>query len=334
MGSASAGLPRPPPPSRADPSFAAADPRPWPFSGSLPLRTAPDSLSLRDALLAVLVTAVWGSNFVVIHVGLEHLPPLLFAALRFTFALIPAVLFLKRPGVPWRNLAAYGVFVGAGQFGLLYTAMNGHITPGLASLVVQTQVFFTILLAGVINGERLRAFQVVALVVTLAGILIILQHTDATTTALGLALVLAAAASWAASNIVVRSTPGVDMFAFVVWASFFSAVPLFAMSFLLEGWPAIKTGLSSATSATWGAVAWQAVANTLFGYAVWSALLSRYPVATIAPMSLLVPIFGMGASAVALGEPLDDWKLWAASFVMCGLALNLLWPRLRKPIAA
>lgn len=298
------------------------------------MRAAPDSLSLRDALLALAVTAVWGSNFVVIHIGLEHLPPLLFAALRFTFALIPAVLFLKRPTVPWRNLAAYGVFVGAGQFGLLYTAMHGHITPGLASLVVQTQVFFTILLAGVINGERLRAFQIVALVVTMAGILIILQHTDATTTALGLALVLAAAASWATSNIIVRSTPGVDMLAFVVWASFFSAVPLFAMSFALEGWPVMKAGLESATAATWGAVAWQSIGNTLFGYAAWSALLSRYPVATIAPMSLLVPIFGMGASAVWLGEPLDDWKLWAAAFVMCGLALNLLWPRLRKPVAA
>lgn len=297
------------------------------------MRIAPQTLSLRDALIAIAITAVWGSNFVVIHVGLEQLPPLLFAALRFTFALIPAVLFIKRPAVPWRNLAAYGVFVGAGQFGLLYTAMSGYITPGLASLVVQTQVFFTILLAGVLNGERLRVFQVIALLLALAGILIILRHTDATTTALGLALVLAAAAGWAASNMVVRATPSVDMLGFVVWASFFSAVPLFAMSFVFEGWPAISTGLANATAATWGAVAWQSAGNTLFGYAAWSALLARYPVATIAPMTLLVPIFGMGASALALGEPLHDWKLAAACFVMSGLALNVLWPRLRKVLA-
>ncbi|WP_439543869.1 EamA family transporter [Hyphomicrobium sp.] len=298
------------------------------------MRAAPDSLSLRDALLALAVTAVWGSNFVVIYVGLEHLPPLLFAALRFTFALLPAVLFLKRPAVPWLNLAAYGVFVGAGQFGLLYTAMHGMITPGLASLVVQTQVFFTVLLAAMISRERLGAYQVVALAIAFSGLLIILQHTDATTTLLGLALVLAAAASWALSNIIVRSTPNVDMLAYVVWGSLFAPLPLFALSFAFEGWPAIQTGLTNSTVATWASVAWQSFANTLFGYAVWSALLSRYPVATIAPMSLLVPIFGMGASAVWLGEPLDDWKLWAAAFVMCGLALNLLWPRLRKPVAA
>lgn len=284
-------------------------------------------LSLRDGLLALAVTAVWGSNFVVIHAGLEHLPPLLFAALRFFAALIPAVFFLKRPDVPWRNLAAYGLFVGAGQFGLLYMAMRGHITPGLASLVVQTQVFFTLALAAVISGERPVAYQMIALFVTLIGIAIIVEHTDGSTTVLGLMLVLGAAAAWAASNIVVRATPAVNMLAYVVWASLFSAPPLLLLSLLFEGWPAIRTGLAEADAITWAAVAWQAISNTLFGYAAWGWLLGRYPVATVAPMALLVPVSGMGASALVLGEPLADWKLIAAAFVMAGLALNVLWPR-------
>ena len=73
-------------------------------------------------LLAIAVMAVWGSNFVVIKLALEHLPPLLLAALRFTCAFLPAVFFLKRPTVAWTNLAAYGVLIGAGQFGLLFLA--------------------------------------------------------------------------------------------------------------------------------------------------------------------------------------------------------------------
>lgn len=291
------------------------------------MTAAPNSLSLRHALLALAVTAVWGSNFVVIHIGLEHLPPLLFAALRFLFSLLPAVLFLKRPDVPWRNLAAYGLLVGAGQFGVLYIAMNGHVTPGLASLVVQTQVFFTIGLAMLLSGERVAWFQIAALLITVAGLSIILLHTDGTTTPLGLVLVLVAAASWAGSNIVVRATPKVDMVAYVVWASLFAVPPLLALSLAAEGWPAIRDGLVSADVATWGAVLWQAVGNTLFGYAMWGWLLARYPVATVAPMALLVPIFGMGASAMWLGEPLQDWKLAAAGLVMGGLALNLLWPK-------
>lgn len=205
--------------------------------------------------------------------------------------------------------------------------MRGHITPGLASLVVQTQVFFTLALAAMISGERPSAHQMVALGVTLIGIAIIVEHTDGSTTMLGLALVLGAAAAWAASNIVVRATPAVNMLAYMVWANLFSAPPLLLLSVLFEGWPAIRTGLVEADAGTWAAVAWQAVGNTLFGYAAWGWLLARYPVATVAPMALLVPVSGMGASALILGEPLADWKLIAAAFVMAGLALNVLWPR-------
>jgi O-acetylserine/cysteine efflux transporter len=289
------------------------------------------TLPLRHAALAVAVTAVWGSNFVVIHLGLAHLPPLLFAALRFACALLPAVFFLKRPNVPWRNLAAYGTLVGAGQFGLLYIAMNGHITPGLASLVVQSQVFFTVGLATLIVGERMRPYQIAALLITVAGLSLILWHTDGDTTPLGLTLVLLAAACWAGSNIVVRASAGADMLAYVVWASLFAVPPLLALSLAFEGLDAIRTGLAHADAATWGAVVWQAVGNTLFGYAAWGWLLSRYPVTAVAPMALLVPVFGMGASALWLGEPLQAWKLEAAGLVMAGLALNLLWPRFTAP---
>ena len=288
---------------------------------------APTPLSLRDALLALAVMAVWGTNFVVIRLGLDHLPPLLFASLRFTLALLPAVFFLPRPQVPWRKLAAYGLLIGAGQFGLMFIAMSRYITPGLASLVIQLQAFFTIGLAAYLTGERVQRFQVVALMLAAAGIGVILAHTDASTTPLGLTLVVLAALCWAGGNVVVRSTPKVNMLAYVVWASLFSAPPLYALSFAFEGWPAIRDGIVNADLATWATVLYQTAANTLFGYAAWGWLLSRYPAATIAPMSLLVPVFGMGASALWLREPLQGWKLAATTLVMTGLCLNVLWPR-------
>jgi O-acetylserine/cysteine efflux transporter len=286
------------------------------------------TLSPRHALLGLAVMVVWGSNFVVIRVGLDDLPPLLFATLRFSLAFLPAALFIKRPDVPWRNLAAYGLLIGAGQFGLLFIAMNGHISPGLASLVVQSQVFFTIALAMRITGETVRPFQYVALALAAAGIGVIVWRTDGSTTPLGLALVLLAALSWAGGNLVARRTPGVNMLAFVVWASLFSFPPLLVLSLVFEGWPAITRGLAHADATTWAAVAWQTIGNTLFGYAVWGWLLARYPTATVAPMSLLVPVFGMAASALILAEALPGWKLAAAGLVMAGLALNTFWPRL------
>ena len=283
-------------------------------------------LPFRHILLALAVVAVWGTNFVVIRIGLNELPPLLFATLRFTFALLPAAFFILRPKVSWASLAAYGVLIGFGQFGLLYIAMNGFISPGLASLVVQSQVFLTIGLAMAFSGERVRPFQIVALVLATIGIGIIVEHGDASATLLGLGLTLIAAASWGAGNHVAKASGATDMLAFVVWASLFSIPPLLAGSLIMEGWPAISAAVAHSGPEAWAAVLWQSVGNTMFGYAAWGWLLSRHPAATITPMAMLVPVFGMGASALLLGEALPMWKLAAAALVIGGLAINVLWP--------
>jgi len=289
----------------------------------------PAALPLRHFLLALAVVTVWGSNFVVIKVALGHLPPLLFATLRFTLALIPAIFFLPRPSVSWDNLALYGLLIGVGQFGVLYIAMNGHVSPGIASLVIQTQVFFTIGLSMRLAGERVHFFQWFALLLATGGITVIVLHTDGSTTIPGLALVLLAALSWAGGNIAAKQGKPTNILSYVVWSSAFAVPPLFALSLSIEGWDAILAGVRQADAATWAAVAWQAWGNTLFGYAAWGWLLARHPAATITPMALLVPVFGMGASALWLAESLPPWKLTAAALVMGGLAANLLWPRLR-----
>jgi O-acetylserine/cysteine efflux transporter len=282
-------------------------------------------------LLAIAVMAVWGTNFVVIKLALAHLPPLWLATLRFTCAFLPAAFFLKRPAVPLSNLAAYGVLIGAGQFGLLFLAMKGDITPGLASLVVQIQVFFTIALSMRLTGERVRKFQWAALALATSGLAVILTHSDGSATPLGLMLVVTAAFCWSSGNMVSRAAGKVDMLAYVVWASIFAVPPLLTLALLFEGPSALIAGAHAATATTWAAVVWQAVGNTMFGYGIWGWLLARHPAATVAPMALLVPVFGMGASALFLNEPLQSWKLLAAALVMGGLALSLLWPRFFQP---
>ena len=290
------------------------------------------ALPLRHILLALLVVAIWGTNFVVIKLAIAQLPPLLFAALRFTFAALPIVFFLPRPAVSWGNLAAYGLLIGVGQFGLMFIAMNGHISPGLASLVIQTQVFFTIFLSMRISHERVKPRQWLALALATVGIVVIAVHTNAalvdstTATPAGLILILIAAASWAAGNMVNKQAGRVNMVAYVVWSSLFAAPPLFVLSLMFEGWPAIATGLREADAGTWAAVLWQTVGNSLFGFAMWGWLLARYPAATVTPMALLVPVFGMAASGWWLGEPMPAWKLIAMALVMGGLAINL-WRR-------
>ncbi|CAM3734573.1 EamA family transporter [Polynucleobacter arcticus] len=282
-------------------------------------------------LLALAIVAVWGTNFVVIKISLESFPPFLFAALRYIFALLPLVFFIPKPKVSWVNLCIYGLATGVGQFGVMYFAIDGRISPGLASLVIQTQVFFTIGFAMFFAREGLRLYQAVAVAVAMTGLVIIALHTDATTTFFGLALVVFAGLSWGIANTVSRQAGSINMLSYVVWASAFSIPPLLIVALIFEGGASHLWDVTlAAPLGAWIGVLWQSWGNTLFGYAAWGWLLSKHPAAVVAPAPLLVPIFGMGASAFFLDESLPGWKMMAAGLVIAGLMINLFWPSLRE----
>jgi O-acetylserine/cysteine efflux transporter len=284
-------------------------------------------------LLALGIVAVWGTNFVVIKNCLSAFPPFYFAALRYFFALLPMVFFVPRPKVSWGNLCIYGLATGVGQFGVMYYAINSQISPGLASLVIQTQVFFTIGFAMLFAKEGLKRYQAVAVGVAMTGLGIIALHTDSTTTFLGLALVVFSGLSWGIANTVSRQAGSINMLSYVVWASAFSVPPLLLIALVFEGGAAHLWEVTLvAPIGAWVGVLWQSWGNTLFGYAAWGWLLSKHPAAVVAPAPLLVPIFGMGASAFFLDESLPAWKVMAASLVIAGLVINLFWPNLRERI--
>ena len=302
---------------------------------------APYALPLSHLLLALLVAVIWGTNFVVVKIVLETWPPLFFVFVRFLICFLPMAFFLKRPAVPWINLAAYGIPTGCGQFGLSFMAMDGHISPGLVSVVLQTQAFFTIFLAMYFDAERLRRYQWAALSLAALGIGVMAYSTwgnvgkdvapgsgAGVTTAFGLGLALLAAMCWSMANTVAKRSGRVNMLAYVVWASAFSLPPLLALSFIFEGAPAMLSAVQNTGPGLWAAIAWQAVGATMFGFAVWGWLLARHPATAVAPLSLLVPVFGLATSAFFLAEPLQSWKLSATGLILFGLALNMLWPRL------
>ena len=283
-------------------------------------------MPIAHLLLALAVVAIWGTNFVVIRWGLDAFAPYTFAALRYTFSFLPFIFFIPKPAMTWRKLAGFGVLIGVGQFGLLFWAMRSDISPGLASLVIQSQVFFTIALSAAIYRDRLKALQWPAFGLAVGGLAVVASHVSGHSgvTAFGVALVICAAFAWALCNLIARAAGRVDALGFMVWSSPFAAVPLWAISLLQNGTQPVAASLANAGLVPWLAVAWQAVGNTLFGYGVWNWLLARHSPSTVTPTALLVPVFGMTASALALHESLPAWKFGAAAMVMGGLAVNLL----------
>ncbi|WP_212629852.1 EamA family transporter [Pseudomonas sp. KB-10] len=282
----------------------------------------------KDLLLALLVIVVWGMNFVVIKVGLHGMPPMLMGALRFLLAAFPAILFVRRPQVPLRWMLAYGMTISLGQFAFLFYAMYVGMPAGLASLVLQSQAFFTLFFAALFLGERLRGSNLFGLLVAASGLVLIgLQGGQAMTLA-GFALTIAAASMWALGNVVTRKLGKVNLVGLVVWGSLIPPLPFLALSLWLEGPELISQSLRALGLDSLLVLAYLAFGATILGYGLWSRLLSRYPASQVAPFSLLVPVVGISSSALLLGERLGGLQMVGAALVMAGLLINVWGGRL------
>ncbi|ATW52585.1 EamA family transporter [Streptomyces peucetius] len=280
--------------------------------------------------LASLVAAVWGVNFVVIEIGLDHFPPLLFSALRFVAAALPAVFLVGRPKVAWKWIVGVGLVLGVAKFGLLFMGMDSGAPAGLSSLIVQIQAVFTALFAFTALGERPGRARVAGMAVALAGIAVAAVDEGSSGPLLGFALVLAAAACWGVSNVLTRKASPPDALNFMVWVSTVPVLPLLALSLLLEG---ADRDLAALRSLDWtgaGVVLYVAWVTTIFGFGAWGWLLRRHPASSVAPFSLLVPVFGMSSAFLILDEPVSPLRRCAAALLVGGVALTTL-PGRRKP---
>ena len=281
-----------------------------------------------DIVATLLVVLIWGFNFVVIKIGLQDLPPIFFTALRFLFAAVPTVFFVPRPAVPWKLLCGYGLFQFALQFTLLFSGMKLGFPPGLASLVIQLQAFFTIGLAVILLRERPQAMQLLGALIAFCGMGLVALHLEAQATVIGFLLVIAAGLSWGLGNIFTKRIGEVDALALVAWCSLLAGPPLLIVSLLFEGPQRIGDTVMQFNWVSAGAILFQAYPTTVLGFGIWSGLMRKYPAATIAPFTLLVPVAGMLSAAAVLGEPLQWWKVTAGMLVLAGLVLNLLGSRL------
>ena len=286
-------------------------------------------MPLRDIALVLLVVTIWGSNFVVIKLGLSDMPPLMFTSLRFLFAAVPLVFLRRRPAIAWRWLAAWGLTQFALQFALLFVGIKLGMPAGLASLVIQLQAFFTMGLAWGLLRERVRPLQWGGALVALLGMALVAHHLEQPATLYGLLLVLGAAMSWASANMLTKRIGVVDPLGLAAWGSLIAFVPLATLSLLVEGPARVAAALHAMSGWAWGAVLYQSYPNTLFGFGIWSMLMRRYPASQVAPFALLVPVAGMVSGSLVLHEGMQPWKLVAGVLVLTGLALNQFAARLR-----
>lgn len=292
------------------------------------------SLSGKDYLCALAVVLIWGSNFVVMKLGLQGLSPMMLGALRYICASLLFMPFIRRSVVPWRWLLVCGMLA-FGQFVFLFVGLQLGLPAGIASLVMQTQAFFTIVLASVLLHERPRAYQWGGVAVSSIGLVLIASvHGDASgqMPLIGFLLALTGALSWAGANIgiryAMRASPGFDPLAFIVYSSAVPILPFFALAFVVDGWPAMSTMLLNIGGREIFAVVYLGMLATVLAYTLWTHLLMRHPAARVVPFSLLVPVVGISAASVAFEERMHAWQWAGAALVLAGLLLNQFGGRL------
>ena len=286
-------------------------------------------MPIRHVLLALLVVAIWGFNFVILKLRVEALPPILAAGLRFVAAALPAVLFIRPPKAPWQLVVGFGLAFGFALYGFLNLSIAWGMSAGLSSLVLQTQAFFTMALAFALLGERPSRFQIIGAVIAFAGIGVIAIERMAATALVPLGMTLLAALSWGLANVLTKKAGRINALAFTVWGSLAAPIPLIGLSLLVEGPQVVWAALAGFGWEEAGLIAFLAYPATLLGGGIWSWLLGQHPASVVAPFTLLVPITGLVSGHLILGETITPIEIAGGLLVIAGLMVTLL---RRKPI--
>ena len=281
--------------------------------------------------LAVLVALIWGFAFVAIKIGLESFSPPQLTAMRFLIACLP-VFFLPRPAISWVALIGIGLFLFTGQFLLLFFGFVYGMPPGLASIVMQVQAFFTIMIAMAVLRDIPTGRQGIGIVVAFLGLVSIGFTVGGDLTYLGLGLTLGGALSWAVGNVMVKrfGRADIDMLSLMAWLSLVPPLPALAISALIDEQPSLATSLAGASWPGIAAALYLGLISTTFAYAVWGHLLRQYSTALVAPFALLAPCTGVVSSMIVFGEQFDALRLIGMALILVGLAITVVQPeRLR-----
>ncbi len=293
-------------------------------------------MNVKSISLALMVVIIWGLNFSVIKFGLAELPPILFSGLRFLVVAIPAVFFIPFPNTSIWNVLGVGLFLGVLKFSLLFIAMESNAPAGIASLLLQAQVIFTVLLSVLLLKETMDRFQVVGISIATFGFSLFFINSSGSTTILGAVLILLAALFWSFSNLIMKRLQDVNLLHFIVWVSLVPPLPLFTLSYFIET-DAPLTLLPNTTTQSWLSIAYVGYISTLIAFAIWGWLLKNHKAAAVTPFALLIPIVGIVGSALLLNEQLMLMEAVGGGFILCGLTISVTGARIsrifRKPRA-
>lgn len=275
-----------------------------------------------DLAMLFALMALWGFNFSVIKLGVSNIDPLVLTALRFAFAVFPLVFIIKRPDVKWRYLIAYGLSFGVGVWGLTTLSIYAGVSAGMASLLLDMSVVGSLFVGWFFLNEDITRYKLYGAVLALIGLGFIIQADGGAVTLPGLILVLLASFSWSINGLIVKRANTKAVFAFNIWSMLFAPLPLLLLAIMTHGSEVVTQLPAHFNSKVLFSVLFQAYPTTLLGYWFWNKMIVRYSVSAVAPMTLLVPVFGILGGYLFYHEEIVFSQIVAAVLILSGLFVS------------
>jgi O-acetylserine/cysteine efflux transporter len=276
-----------------------------------------------EILMALMVPLVWGMGFVFAKGAINHFPPILLMAFRFALTAMVLVWFVPVPYGNLKNIFNVAIVAAAIQYSLTFTGLAG-LEAGLASLVVQLEVPFLVLLGALVLKENPGLQKWAGIIISFLGVVLMTQQ-DSLNGSLGsVCLVVAGCFVWACGQVMIRKLKDIGGLQVTAWVAVFATPQLFIMSAIFESGQ--MTAIQNANDMVWLTVIYLGLVMTCLGYYLWNTLIRRHDVGTVAPFLLLLPLFSLIGGMLFLGEEPTADKLLGGVVILLGVAIITIRP--------
>ena len=278
-------------------------------------------MKTKDIFIALLVPILLGFGFVIAKPAMEYFPPFLLMGLRFT---IPALILVWWFPVPKGLLLdIFKVsFIGSSlQYGLTYSGLN-LIDASSAVLLVQLETPFGILIAFFLLKEIPTIKNIIALMISFIGVIILTGAPNLEGQYLGIFLTVSGAFTWSLGAVMAKTLgKKIGAFALMTWLSVFSGPMLIIISIVFDGNPI--NYILSANLNSWLTLAFLGLIMQPIAYGAWYFVLSKYPVNKVMPIMLLLPITGLITAIILLDEEPSKQVFLGGAVIIFGVCLIL-----------
>ncbi len=269
-------------------------------------------------LMAISVPVIWGLGFTFSKAALGEFPPLMLMGLRFCLTSLVMVWFVPFPRGEFGRVFQIAVIGSVLQYGLTFTGLS-HLDASTAILLIQLEVPFGVIMAWAVFRERIGWMRVAGIAIAFLGVLLIAGSPNVDDNWFAVGLVVGGAFTWSVAQVMVKTLRRTEGFALIAWLATIAGPMMLAASLMIEDGQ--LEALEQASWIGWGTIAYLGIAMTAFGYGIFYKLLARYPVSTVMPYLLLLPVVGVVGSVTLLGETLTPPVLAGGVVVIAGIAV-------------